>query len=103
MSRQYAKLLASGQIKEEGLVYLETIASGFSILDSQICAESLSFGKDGCYGDSGGPVMSLNSDFQFVARGIISCGSLECNNEHPGVYTRVSKYLGWIDSVINGH
>ena len=74
----------------------------FNILESQICAEGLSFGRDSCNGDSGGPVMSLNSEFQYVARGVVSYGGQKCNSEYPGVYTRVSRYLGWIDSVING-
>ena len=60
-SRQYAKILASGQIKEEDLVYLvETLASVFSTLESQICAEGHSFGKDTCHGDSGGPLFMLD-------------------------------------------
>ena len=80
----------------------ESLDPTFNILESQICAEGLSLGKDSCNGDSGGPVMSLNSEFQYVARGVVSYGGPKCNSEYPGVYTRVSKYLGWIDSVING-
>ena len=79
----------------------ESLATTFAILESQICAEGLSFGKDSCRGDSGGPVVSLNSDFQYVARGVVSYGGPTCDSEYPGVYTRVSRYLGWIDSVIN--
>jgi len=71
------------------------------ILQSQICAEGLSFGQDSCNGDSGGPVMSLNSDFQYVARGVVSFGGARCDNAFPGVYTRVSSYIGWIHSVID--
>ena len=80
----------------------ETLASTFSILESHICAEGLSFGKDSCNGDSGGPVMSLNLQFQHVARGVVSFGGDKCDSGFPALYTRVSKYLGWIDSVING-
>ena len=80
----------------------ESLDPTFNILGSQICAEGLSFGRDSCRGDSGGPVMSLNSEFQYVARGVVSYGGQKCNSEYPGVYTRVSRYLGWIDSVING-
>jgi secreted trypsin-like serine protease len=53
-------------------------------------------------GDSGGPlqvrVYSPRCDFDVV--GIISFG-IECAKpDTPAVYTRVSKYVPWIESVV---
>ena len=76
-------------------------ASTFNISNSQICAKGPSFGKDSCRGDSGGPLMSTNSNGQWVINGVVSFGNMKCDSEVPGVYTRVSKYLQWIDSIIN--
>ena len=77
-------------------------ASSFFISESQICAKGQT-GKnrtDSCRGDSGGPLMS-ESNGQWVLDGIVSFGTDKCDSEVPGVYTRVSKYLQWIDSIIN--
>ena len=76
-------------------------AATFSISNTQICAKGPSFGKDSCRGDSGGPLMSTNSNGQWVINGVVSFGNMKCDSEVPGVYTRVAKYLQWINSVIN--
>ena len=76
-------------------------ASSFNISNTQVCAQGPSFGTDSCRGDSGGPLMSTKSNGQWVINGVVSFGNLKCDSEVPGVYTRVSKYLDWIDSVIN--
>ena len=80
--------------------YFEENKEDQELQETQFCAEGLSFGKDSCNGDSGGPLMSLNSDYQWVANGVVSSGTYSCDSVIPGVYTRVSKYVGWIKSVI---
>ncbi|CRK86963.1 CLUMA_CG003753, isoform A [Clunio marinus] len=75
--------------------------SGLTILDSQICAGGAP-GKDSCNGDSGGPLMEHYESgpipYYFLA-GIVSYGPKNCGTEDvPGVYTRVSKYVDWIQS-----
>ncbi|XP_065376314.1 chymotrypsin-like elastase family member 2A [Macaca fascicularis] len=66
-----------------------------------ICA-----GGDGvtssCYGDSGGPLNCQAADGRWEVHGIVSFGSsLGCNYpQKPSVFTRVSKYIDWINSVI---
>jgi plasminogen len=70
---------------------------------SQICSMTL-YGSpvDTCQGDSGGPYVCQvgvkNSQFsfqKFVQVGATSWG-YGCAEKTPGVYTRVSHYIGWI-------
>nr|XP_005544783.2 chymotrypsin-like elastase family member 2A isoform X1 [Macaca fascicularis] len=74
---------------------------GSTVKTSMICA-----GGDGkissCYGDSGGPLNCQAADGRWEVHGIVSFGSsLGCNYYHkPSVFTRVSKYIDWINSVI---
>lgn len=74
------------------------------ILDTQVCARETapapgnSFGEDSCSGDSGGPLFftqpTVNDSPQI---GITSYG-YECgDSSRPGVYTRVSQFLDWIE------
>ena len=55
-------------------------------------------GKDSCQGDSGGPVVyrpDINSNFHQV--GLVSFGTRICGIGIPGVYTKISSFLDWID------
>ena len=74
----------------------------FTLTSSQICAQGV-LGQDSCMGDSGGPLMYLNSR-QTVLIGITSFGTRECDSSIPGVYTDVFKYKNWIsDFMFNNH
>ncbi|ESO84876.1 hypothetical protein LOTGIDRAFT_196330 [Lottia gigantea] len=55
-------------------------------------------GKSACNGDSGGP-MICSSESQTVLAGITSWGASGCPGTRPSVYTRVSEYLNWINSI----
>ncbi|XP_033229489.1 mite allergen Der p 3-like [Belonocnema kinseyi] len=85
---QRADLVISGQefcreaYKEENL----------SIHDSQICAFDPDVKKGACHGDSGGP---LTVEGKLV--GLVSWSKGCAEIDHPTVYTRVSKFLDWID------
>ena len=83
---------------------IDLYTNGDQILDTMLCAnEPLPdagdpFGEDSCQGDSGGPLFltetALNDSPQV---GVTSFG-YDCGDaDLPGVYTRVSQYLGWIE------
>jgi len=67
-------------------------------ISRQICAGG-DPEKDSCNGDSGGPlfVREFSSD-PWVQIGLVSFGTTKCGRGVPGVYTRVTNYLPWIDS-----
>lgn len=63
-----------------------------------ICGGVDSGGKGQCSGDSGGPLM-LKSKEQL---GIVSWSVKPCTvAPYPGVYTKVSHYISWINKNIN--
>ncbi|XP_061175620.1 elastase-1-like [Saccostrea echinata] len=65
-----------------------------SILSTHICVGGGS--ESACNGDSGGPLVCQKNG-QWVLAGVTSWGSSNCQNM-PNVYTRVSKYLSWMDT-----
>jgi secreted trypsin-like serine protease len=49
-------------------------------------------------GDSGGPLMFLDTDGKYTQIGIVSFGSSASCTDYPSGYTRVTSYLGWIST-----
>ncbi|XP_070510008.1 melanization protease 1-like [Chironomus tepperi] len=76
------------------------------ITNKQICAGGEE-GRDSCAGDSGGPLMRYgnfpNSKYPYyLLVGIVSFGPKYCGTKDaPGVYTKVSEYIDWINSNTN--
>ncbi|XP_066993441.2 trypsin-1 [Anabrus simplex] len=69
------------------------------ILDSQMCAGYEEGGRDSCWADSGGPLMIGEND-QMTVVGVISTG-IGCGRYRlPGIYTRLSEYVPWIQSIL---
>ncbi|KAG8232281.1 hypothetical protein J437_LFUL011221 [Ladona fulva] len=72
------------------------------IIPSMMCAGELSGGKDTCQGDSGGPIQiqsASNRCIHYVI-GITSFGKFCAAANSPGVYTRVSHYIPWIERIV---
>ncbi|NP_001082915.1 serine protease 60.1 precursor [Danio rerio] len=70
-----------------------------SVTNNMICAGLLQGGRDTCQGDSGGPMVSKQC-LVWVQSGITSWGYGCADPYSPGVYTRVSQYQSWINSII---
>lgn len=70
--------------------------------DMQVCAGGVGVSKDTCQGDSGGPlqVRSLDNFKLFYIVGITSFGKGCGIINTPGVYTRVSSYVDWIEDIV---
>uniref|UniRef100_U5ERT1 Putative trypsin-like serine protease n=1 Tax=Corethrella appendiculata TaxID=1370023 RepID=U5ERT1_9DIPT len=71
------------------------------IIDTQICSGYKEGGKDTCEGDSGGPlqITDPNNQCLYYVIGVTSLGK-SCGGATPAIYTRVSSYLDWIESVV---
>ncbi|CAH2050325.1 unnamed protein product, partial [Iphiclides podalirius] len=63
------------------------------IVDHMICAGKASM--DSCSGDSGGPLM-VNEGGRWTQVGVVSWGIGCGKGQYPGVYTRVTAFLPWI-------
>jgi len=63
----------------------------------QLCAGGED-GRDSCNGDSGGPlIQQANAGTPWFLAGVVSFGTAKCGTGTPGVYTRVSVYIPWIE------
>lgn len=71
-------------------------------LKTQICAGSKKHRRDTCQGDSGGPLQIYHPQIEcmYSIVGITSfgvgCGEMSI----PGVYTRVSAFIDWIEHIV---
>ncbi|KAH8300931.1 hypothetical protein KR044_004940, partial [Drosophila immigrans] len=80
---------------------------GYAITHSQICASG-GPKVDSCSGDSGGPLTveayTPDRDLYAYLAGIVSYGKKRCGlADFPGVYTRVSSFMDWIEQSIRNN
>ncbi|XP_074820008.1 coagulation factor X isoform X2 [Natator depressus] len=69
--------------------------TNFAITENMFCAGYDNVTKDACQGDSGGPHVTKYKDTYFVT-GIVSWGEGCARKGKYGVYTKVSKFQGWL-------
>ena len=70
------------------------------ISSDMMCASRA--GKDACQGDSGGPLITKSNHFvNDTLVGIVSWGNGCAQPGYPGVYSRISNHIQWINSVVS--
>ncbi len=108
-------LLSTG---EANGIPMENLEAAYQILTKEIgpaltpgmiCAGTPSGQRTMCNGDSGGPLMVLQDDGNWLQVGVVSWNRKPIGSDQPcgneslfGVYTRVSKYFDWIASHVRG-
>ena len=92
-------ILQEAQVKvvPHGTCNGRSMYNGFVDDNIMICAADTN--TDSCFGDSGGPmVQKING--RYVQVGVVSFGVGCARPERPGVYSRVSAVVDWIDQQI---
>ena len=67
------------------------------ITENQICA--ISNISSACQGDSGGPLQIQSRIKLLTVVGLSSYG-ISCSGQYPGIYTKISSYLDWIEEIV---
>merc|ERR1712183_1170121 len=74
--------------------------TGLDLGDGLLCAGHPQGGRDACRGDSGGALLLQDPlTLTWTAVGVVSSGHGCGRREFPGLYTRLSSYLDWIEEV----
>ncbi|XP_068159613.1 serine protease easter-like [Drosophila tropicalis] len=103
---------ALSDVKRKAMLHVQSLdecqaayeSQGYNLGEGQLCASG-GLGVDSCSGDSGGPLTAeaitpQRDRFVYLA-GVVSYGKTECGkSDFPGVYTRISHYMDWIEATI---
>ena len=73
-----------------------------TVYPSMLCAGYDGGGRDSCYGNSGGPLFSIEEG-EGVVLGLVSWAAGCGLPKRPGAYTRVAHYSAWITQTISIH
>lgn len=97
--RTHERGRASPKLQVVKLPYVDRktckLSSNFAITDNMFCAGYDTIGKDACQGDSGGPHVTEYRGTYFVT-GVVSWGEGCAREGKYGVFTKVSKFIGWL-------
>ncbi|KAL7025999.1 hypothetical protein ACKWTF_013735 [Chironomus riparius] len=83
----------------------ECSAAGYGtsrITDNMMCGGYPEGKKDACQGDSGGPMVTEGPTGSMEIIGIVSWGRGCARKSLPGIYTKITNYLDWIQEHIEG-
>ncbi|XP_069705020.1 serine protease snake-like [Periplaneta americana] len=71
------------------------------VQEGMMCAGDPEGNMDTCNGDSGGPLQVKTTETNaYLVVGVTSYGPSVCGGTTPAIYTRVDKYVDWIESEI---